>query len=194
MPSRRWMFKYLILSHFLPWVVLFWLSSRRNRKGYFKGNSRGSCRWGILTQQFLTWKQRPLSFYWHILLNRHVRNIEYKISNARERVGHAWGLARASSFLVESAGGFIWARNFSYASACYGRLYFLKLSFTVECVTYARVVTVYNPTLKGMWQRYGEAFKKVWAASAFKGTILVYMLVLGVFKEGVTVVEYWSCQ
>lgn len=57
-------------------------------------------------------------------------------------------------------------------------------------MTYARVVTVYNPTLKGMWQRYGEAFKKVWAASAFKGTILVYMLVLRVFKEGVTVVEY----
>ena len=91
---------------------------------------------------------------------------------------------------MESAGGFIWARNFSCASTCYGRLYFLKLSFTVECVTYARIVTVYNPTLKGMWQRYGEAFKKVWAASAFKGTILVYMLVLGVFKEGVTVVEY----
>ena len=91
---------------------------------------------------------------------------------------------------MESAGGFIWARNFSCASACYGRLYFLKLSFIVECVTYARVVTVYNPTLKGMWQRYGEAFKKVWAASAFKGIILVYMLVVGVFKKGITVVEY----
>ena len=34
------------------WVVLFWLYSRRNRKGYFKQNSKGSCWWGILTQQF----------------------------------------------------------------------------------------------------------------------------------------------
>lgn len=53
-------------------------------------------------------------------------------------------------------------------------------------MTYARVLTVYNPILKGMWQRYGEAFKKVWAASAFKGTILVYVLVVGVFKKGIT--------
>lgn len=117
-----------------------------------------------------------------------MRNIEYKISNARKRVGHARGFARASSFRI--CGGLICARNFSCASACYDRLYFLKLSSIVECVTYARVVTVYNPILKGMWQRYGEAFKKVWAASAFKGTILVYMLVVGVFKKGITVVEY----
>lgn len=41
-----------------------------------------------------------------------------------------------------------------------------------------------------MWHRYGEAFKNVWAASAFKGTILAYVLVVGVFKKGITLVEY----
>ena len=25
----------------------------------------------------------------------------------------------------------------------------------------------------GMWQRYGEAFKKIWAASAFKGKMML---------------------
>lgn len=38
-------------------------------------------------------------------------------------------------------------------------------------------ILFFSSISEDMWERYGEAFNKVWAASAFKGIMIVYIFV-----------------
>ena len=57
-------------------------------------------------------------------------------------------------------------------------LFLLVLLASVLTMSYNNINYIILCISKGMWERYGAAFEKVWAGSAFKGTLIYFLFVI----------------